>query len=139
MKLSISGLLAIVAFVSCSLASAQTLTQNAYITNVLDNTVSVIDTKTDEVTTTIPVGVTPVGAAVSPDGSRVYVTNQFSNTVSVIATAINAVTATIPVGSVPTGVAVSSDGSQGYIANQSSGTVSIIDAATNTVTATIHV
>jgi YVTN family beta-propeller protein len=115
MKLRICGLLAVAALaVAGILGSAQALAQNAYITNVLDNTVSAIDTTTNTVSATIRVGITPVGAAVSPDGSKVYVKNQFSNTVSVIATATNAVTATIPVGAVPTGVALSSDGSKVY-------------------------
>ena len=97
MKLRISGLIAIAAFALAGLlGSPQTLAQNAYITNVLDNSVSVIDTTTNTVTATIPVGVRPEGAAVSPDGSRVYVTNFFDNTVSVIATTTNTVTATIP-------------------------------------------
>ena len=49
-----------------------------YVTNVRDNTVSVIDTTTNTVIGfPIPVGGNPVGAAVTPDGSRVraYVTN----------------------------------------------------------------
>jgi YVTN family beta-propeller protein len=62
-KLRICRLLAIAAFVSCFLASAQTLAQNTYITN-FDNTVSVISTATNTVTATIPVGSTPFGVAV---------------------------------------------------------------------------
>jgi YVTN family beta-propeller protein len=61
MKLHLCRLLAIAAFVSCFLASAQTLAQNAYITNLLDNSVSVISTATNTVTATIPVGSAPFG------------------------------------------------------------------------------
>jgi len=67
-----------------------------YVTNLEDNTVSVIATASNTVTATIPVGDRPYGVAVRPDGSRVYVTNFFDNTVSVIATTTNTVTATIP-------------------------------------------
>jgi len=56
----------------------------AYISNIDDNTVSVIDTATDTVTVTISVGTNPKGVAVSPDESQVYVTNEGENTVSVI-------------------------------------------------------
>src|ERR1700746_3239808 len=112
MNFRISGLLAITAFVSCFLASAQTLAQNAYITNALDNTVSVVSTATNTVTATIPVGVSPTGVAVSPDGSKVYVTNQGDDinpsTVSVIDTKTNTVTANVPVGVDPTSAAVTS-------------------------------
>ena len=83
------------------LAPASTRAQNAYITNQRSNTVSVIDTATNTVSATIPVGVNPVGVAVNPGGSKVYVANLSANTVSVIDTATNTVIATIPVGSQP--------------------------------------
>ena len=79
--------------------------------------VSVIDTATNTVIATIPVGDNPFGVAVSPDGSKVYVANSNSHTVSVIATATDTVTATIPVGNIPLGVAVTPDGSKLYVAN----------------------
>ncbi len=67
----------------------------AYITNYDDNTVSVIDTATNKVTSTVPVGLGPGGVAVAPDGKKVYVANNDSNSVSVIDTATNSVTANI--------------------------------------------
>ncbi len=51
---------------------------------------SVIDTSTNAVTATIPVGITPNNIAITPDGSEVYVANSGSNNVSVIDTASNA-------------------------------------------------
>ncbi len=98
-----------------------------------------IDTATNTVSATIPVGITPLGVAVSPDGSKVYVTNAFSNTVWVIDTATNTVSATIPVGFTPVGVAINPDGSKVYVANLNGNTVSVIDTATNTVIAMIQV
>ena len=81
------------------------------------NTVSVIDTATNNVTATVNVECGPIGVAVSPDGTKVYVTNAYSNTVSVIDTATNNVTATVPVGSYPWGIAVNPDGTKVYVAN----------------------
>lgn len=49
------------------------------------STVSVIDTVTNTVTDTIPVGRGPIGVAVSPDGSHLYVANEGDGTVTVIA------------------------------------------------------
>jgi uncharacterized repeat protein (TIGR01451 family) len=110
----------------------------AYVPNEGSHTVSVIDTASNTVTATIPVGFGPRGAAVTPDGAFVYVANWISGTASVIDTASNTVTDTILVGAGPYGVAVSPNGAFVYVTNHS-GTVSVIDTATNTVTATIPV
>ena len=68
-------LAAAAAVVACLVAQTTALAQNAYITNEGGNTVSVIDTATNTVIgTPIPVGSSPVGVAVTPDGSKVYVT-----------------------------------------------------------------
>jgi len=98
-------------------------TPQAYITNLGDNTVSVIDTASNTVTATVSVGSFPNGVAVTPDGAHVYVAHVFGDTVSVIDTATNIVTATVTVGLHPFGVAVTPDGAHVYVANQGDGTV----------------
>ena len=108
--------------------------QNAYITNSGDGTVSVIDTATNKVTATIPVGTSPYGVAVTPDGTKVYVANGSDSTVSVIATASNTVIATIPGVFFPSGLAITADGTKAYVATNS--TVSVIDTAINKVVGT---
>jgi YVTN family beta-propeller protein len=142
MKLRISGLLAIAAFALAGLfGSAQTLAQNAYITNFLDGTVSVINTQTDLVTATISQSSdfpAPRAVSVTLDGSKVYITNVGNHTVAVIDTATNTVTATIPLQGSLFGLAVTPDGRKLYVANQV-GSVAVIDTETNTVTATIPV
>jgi bacillolysin len=106
-------------------------------------TVSVIDTSTNVVITTVNAGtgcfcVGPDGVAVTPDGALVYVTNELDNTVSVIRTATNSVIAAIAVGNGPSAVVVSRDGTRAYVLNGSSSTsVSVIDTSTNAVIATI--
>jgi YVTN family beta-propeller protein len=137
MKLRLRGLLAIAVLGFGWLTGAQSLAQNAYITNTGNNTVSVINTATNTVTATIAVGLHPIGVAVTPDGSKVYVANDYSNTVSVIDTASNTVTATIPVSVSPIGVAVTPDGSKVYVASYTATfTVSVIDTTSNTVITT---
>jgi YVTN family beta-propeller protein len=64
-----------------NLAKATTF---GYVTNVDDNTVSVIDTVSNAVVATIPVGGFPDGVATTPDGTHAYVTNAFDSTVSVM-------------------------------------------------------
>jgi len=98
----------------------------AYVSNEKSNTVSVIDTTTKIVVVpSIPVGASPTGVAVTPDGSHVYVTNFGAATVSVIDTTTNTVVATIPVGVNPSGVAATDRNV--YVANFGSNTVSVID------------
>src|SRR5438128_4157376 len=90
------------------LGTARALAQTrAYVTNNSNssnsNTVSVIDTATNTVIATIPVGVAsngPFWVAVTPDGTRAYVTDKNFNTVAVtdIHHATNKVVATIPAG-----------------------------------------
>jgi DNA-binding beta-propeller fold protein YncE len=47
-------------------------------------TVSVIDTSSNAVTATIPVGTDPYGVAITPNGHHAYITNHGANYVSVI-------------------------------------------------------
>jgi YVTN family beta-propeller protein len=75
-----------------------------YVANsgIVSSSVSVIGTGTNNVVATVPVGHSPFGVAVTPDGSKVYVANFGDGTVSAIATASNTVIATIGVGAAPT-------------------------------------
>jgi YVTN family beta-propeller protein len=111
----------------------------AYVTNAVDNTVSVIDTASNAVVATISVGAVPQGVAITPDGTLAYVTNAHDNTVSAIDTDNNTVVATIPVGQGPDGVAITPDGTHAYVTNFSESTVSVIDTARNKVVATMPV
>ncbi len=111
----------------------------AYITNSSSNSVSVIDTSTNTVAATIPVGNGPSGVAVNSAGTRAYVVNTTDDTVSVINTSTNTVIATITVGLGPVGVAVNTAGTRVYVANSISNTVSVIDTSTNTIITNINV
>jgi len=61
-------------------------TNDIYVTNAGDNTVSVIDTSTDTVVDTIPVGHKPSGIAFDSSNKEIYVANYSDNTVTVIST-----------------------------------------------------
>ena len=111
----------------------------AYITNVENNNVSVIDISNNTIVTSVDVGQWPTGVAANPDGTKVYVANSGSNNVYVIDTVTNKVIDTAYVGSCPLGVAVNPDGTKVYVTNSASNTISVIDTATNDVTATVNV
>lgn len=127
----------------CFLLPARVIAQNlnAYVTNYVDNTVSVINTTNHSVVTTITGFNGPDGVAMTPNGQKVYVANGGATpgTVSVIRTSRNRIRRTIMVGNNPTGVTVSPDGQHVYVTNQNDGTLSVIDATRDRVTATILV
>lgn len=106
----------------------------AYVTNLGDNSVSVIDLATDSVTATISGLDAPDSITVSPDGRFAYAA--VTGGVAVIDTATNTATTTIPVsaGERPAGITINSDGTRLYVTNAKAGTVSAIDTVYQTVT-----
>jgi len=112
---------------------------NAFVTDSRQNQVYVIDTATNAITATVPVGVNPHGLAVVPDGSRVYVADHGSAQVSVIDSATATMLTNIPVTGAPNYVTSAPDGKHVYVSNDGTNSLNVIDTATNTVTATIQV
>jgi YVTN family beta-propeller protein len=132
---TVMGITFLTLFLLVNIASASPF---AYISNYYDNTVSVVDLATNNVTDTISVGVNPFGVTVSPDESTVYVANDASDTVSAINTSTNTVNATIKVGIYPTATAISPDGSTVYVTNGYENSISVIDAKANKVNDTLY-
>lgn len=77
-----------------------------YVTTGHGGMVLVIDTATDEITKSIPVGKRPWGIALSPDGKKLYTANGLDNDVAVIDTEKLEVTNHIKVDKKPWGLAV---------------------------------
>jgi gliding motility-associated-like protein len=135
-----TGVNSVIATITATPAAANGF---AYITDG-NNNVSVIDISTDKVVATIPVGATPLGVAISADGTRVYITNQGGGgtpSISVINASTNKVIATIamPPNSEPSWIMISPDGKTIYVGDYNIGSVSVINTATNTITGTITV
>ena len=82
-----------------------------------DNRVSVIDTATNTIVASIPVGTAPLEVAITPNGAFGYVPALFSDNITVFDTATNMLVTTIPVGSEPLGVAISPNGALAYVSN----------------------
>ena len=109
-------------------------TDTVYVTNAIDETMSVIDGATDSVTDTITVGGSgddPRGVAVDTTTDTVYVANDNNSvpgTVSVIDGATNTVTATVDVGAYPTAVDVDPTTHTAYVANSNNGGIGSVSA-----------
>ena len=109
-----------------------------YVASGLPNTVSVIDTSTNTVSAVIPLGSSPGGLALTPDGTTLYVSagTPSGGTVLVIDTSTNAITTTVKVGDAPQQLAASPDGKAIYVPCSSD--IEIISTASNQVTATVR-
>ena len=108
----------------------------AYVTLQFSDSVSVINTLSNTVMATIPVGNEPIYPAITPDGTRVYLANAQSNDLSVIDTGTNTVSATLAMGTEPLGVAITADGKKAYVSNFGSNEIKIID--TDPASGTFH-
>ncbi|MBO6551185.1 MAG: beta-propeller fold lactonase family protein, partial [Rhizobiales bacterium] len=87
----------------------------------------------------IPVGKSPSGLDLSPDGKWLYSTDRDDSQVSVIDTNKNKVTTTIKTGIRPFGITVNKEGTLAYTANVKSHDVSILDLTTNKLIKSVKV
>ncbi len=119
----------------------------AFVSNERDGTVTVIDTKTDRVVSTINVGARARGIRTSPDGKIVYVALSFSsqqtpgtiNKVAAIDAGIGKVVAQYDAGTDPEQFAISADGRRLFISNEDVGTASIVDTQSGKILSTVIV
>jgi RHS repeat-associated protein len=106
----------------------------AYVANYGSNSVSVLDTITDSVVTTINVGTEPDAIAVEPDNSAVFVANYGSGTISVIdpadiwtSTSPLVGTVTLTSGTEPVALALTPSGTGLLVVEAGVGQVQVVD------------
>src|SRR5581483_10348509 len=113
----------------------------AYVTFLGGDFVAEINTATNTIINTVPLGAGtwPEGIAVSRNGSTVYVADSNTSTVSFFPTGVQTPPiGTIGVGTAPWLVAMApAPATTAYVTNLNSNSVSVIDTASNSVTATI--
>lgn len=97
-----------------------------YVPNLGSNTLSVLNTETDEIEMHISVGKKPEGVAVHPSGEFLYVANQDEANVYVLSTAHHGVLAKCLIGDLPVRLVFSPDGKLAFTANRLSHDVSVI-------------
>lgn len=79
------------------------------------------------VTAQIPVGVTPVGMAISPRGDYVYVTSFVDHAAVTVLRTDDATITTIPLTFRPEGIVVAADGRHLYVADPTGNRIAVID------------
>ena len=84
--------------------------RQAFVTNGISGTVSVVNLQRFRVVATIRVGAEPRGCALTPNGALLYVANHTEGTVSIINTSSRSVVGTVFVGRNPTAIAVTNNG-----------------------------
>lgn len=102
--------------------------KKAYVGNFADNSISVIDIRTNKVIKTIPMSPAPSNMAISPNGKYIYVSDSGADTVTVIDTTLDRAVSHFAVGKIPQGIAVSPSGN--FLLVCVIGTNSIIYATT---------
>jgi YVTN family beta-propeller protein len=104
-----------------------------------DGGISVIDTATNTVKTTIPAGTKHSNRLkFTPDGKRVLISDAEAGEVVVIDSGTKKVTNRVKVGNVPLGIQISPDGSRAYVATTQDDAVAILDLSTMQVTGKIQ-
>ncbi len=132
----------------------------AYVTNEDSHELTVIDTRTDSVVATIPVGTRPRGVRVSADGKTVFValsgspkcpptmpdeeceklkSDKSKDGVAVVDAASRKVSRVLPGGSDPETFDISRDGATLFVSNEDAGTASIVDIASGDIRSTVKV
>jgi YVTN family beta-propeller protein len=111
----------------------------AVVTRFDAGAVTLVNTRTRAIDSTIAVGDSPWGVAWAHDGARIYVTNRKGDSVSVVDTASRAVIATIPVGKTPLGIAVHPFLPRAYVTSYTGDRVDVIDTTTLAVVDQIKV
>ncbi len=109
-----------------------------YVTNEQGNTVSVIDTRTNQVEKTIEVGKRPRGIGLAPDGSELYVAVSAENAIAVLDPATLEVKRKFASGDDPETFAVHPNGNI-YISNEDDAKASVFDPKSGKLIAEIQV
>lgn len=113
-------------------------TGRVFVSNEHADSVSVIDSATNQVIETIPVGKRPRGVGVSPDGKEVYVAISGDNAIAIIDPVAMKVVRSFASGDDPEAFAVHTNGNL-YISNEEDAKASVFDPASGTLIAEIEV
>lgn len=120
-------------------ACAATQAETAYVSNEKDNSISVIDMNTLEVTDTLDVGMRPRGILLSSDNSKLFICASDSDTVQILDLATRRIVQELPSGADPEQFALHPNDRTLYISNEDDALVTVVDVPTAEVLAQIDV
>jgi YVTN family beta-propeller protein len=126
-------LIAALAVLVLALFASQASARYVYTGNYEDDTLSVIDTATNQVVgSPIPTGSSPYSIAITPNGQTLYLAND-GGEITVVNTRTNQVVTSITTPSSLETIAISPDGRTAYVTSQSDDIVVVVDLQTNQV------
>ena len=134
---SFTGLVSIA--LTTALAASPAGAAEIWVTNEKDDTISVIDVATLEVTRTIPTGERPRGITFSKDYSKVYICASDSDAVQVMDAATGKILHDLPSGEDPEQFVLHPDDKHLWIANEDDAVTTVVDVESRTVVAQINV
>ena len=112
----------------------------AYVTEEGAGWVEVFDVTKGTALTQIPVGLTPSGIVLSPDGTRAYVAHgDGTRNISVLNTQTRTLLETIPVNASVTRLALSANGNQLYLNNTGANLIQVLNTQSKTIEKSIQV
>ena len=111
----------------------------AFVTNAMDNNLSVVALGEAKVIDIISTGASPHGLRMSPEGNEIYVANTGDDSVSIINVADRKEVARIPVGKAPAQVGFTPDGRFVYVSSTVGNSVAVVDTKQRKVIATVPV
>jgi len=106
-----------------------------YVTNEKDDTISVIDTESNEVIKTIEVGERPRGVTLSKDFKHLYICASDSDTVQIMDIATDKIIHDLPSGEDPEQFALHPNNRHLFIANEDDAIATVVDIESRTVIA----
>ena len=112
----------------------------AYVVNNYSQSVSVLDTATNTIVASIPVGLGPVGVAVTPYGTRAYMASDTPGQVVVIDTATNTVVTIVNTAALRS-IALTPDGTRAFLGGVGTGdsaVVQLLETSTNQILGTVQ-
>jgi PQQ-dependent catabolism-associated beta-propeller protein len=121
------------------LAAGHAMAATAWVSNEKDNSLSLIDLQTLEVTETLPVGQRPRGLLLSHDNKLLYICASDSDRVQVMDVATRKIIKELPSGKDPEQFALHPNNRWLYVSNEDDALVTVIDTETAKVLGQINV